>query len=302
MNWFILSLITIVFWSGSDFFSKLGSPAEDKFSHWKMVIAVGLVMGLHAAYMLVFGGESVTLRDFIVYMPASACYILSMIIGYAGLRYIELSISSPVCNSSGAVSAVLCAIFLGQSMLGYQLIGVVLITAGIIALQGVDIHIDDERKAADPKYVRSAKAIIYPLLYCAIDGIGTFADAWLLDGHIEEGPANIAYELTFLGMAVFAVIYVKLIKKQRLYSADTAELKRIEAPKFLAAISETAGQFAYIYALSANAILSAPLISAYCVLSMVWSRIFLKERLTRSQYAAIAVAVAGIIILGFGDA
>ena len=301
MNWFILSLITIFFWSGSDFFSKLGSPASDKFSHWKMVIAVGLVMGLHAAYMLIFGGETVTLRDFIVYMPASACYILSMIIGYAGLRYIELSISSPVCNSSGAVSAILCAIFLGQSMLGYQLIGVVLITAGIIALQGVDIHLDDERKAADPKYIRSAKAIIYPLLYCAIDGIGTFADAWLLDGHIEEGPANIAYELTFLGMAVFAFIYVVIIKKQKLYTG-MSDLRRLEAPKLMAAISETAGQFAYIYALSANAILSAPLISAYCVLSMVWSRIFLKEKLTKSQYAAIATAVAGIILLGIGDA
>ena len=301
MTWFVLSLITIFFWSGSDFFSKLGSPASDSYSHWKMVMAVGLVMGLHAAYMLIFGGESVTGRDFIVYLPASFCYILSMIIGYAGLRYIELSISSPICNSSGAVTAVLCAIFLGQRLLGYQLIGVVLITAGIIALQGVDIRLYDERKHADPRYTRSAKAIIYPLLYCAIDGIGTFADAWLLDGHIEEGPANIAYELTFLGMAVFAFIYVVIIKKQKLYTG-MSDLRRLEAPKLMAAISETAGQFAYIYALSANAILSAPLISAYCVLSMVWSRIFLKEKLTKSQYAAIATAVAGIILLGIGDA
>ena len=301
MTWFVLSLITIFFWSGSDFFSKFGSPASDSYSHWKMVMAVGLVMGLHAAYMLIFGGESVTGRDFIVYLPASFCYILSMIIGYAGLRYIELSISSPICNSSGAVTAVLCAIFLGQRLLGYQLIGVVLITAGIIALQGVDIRLDDERKHADPRYTRSAKAIIYPLLYCAIDGIGTFADAWLLDGHIEEGPANIAYELTFLGMAVFAFIYVVIIKKQKLYTG-MSDLRRLEAPKLMAAISETAGQFAYIYALSANAILSAPLISAYCVLSMVWSRIFLKEKLTKSQYAAIATAVAGIILLGIGDA
>ena len=254
-------MITVFFWSGSDFFSKLGSPASDKLSHWKMVIAVGLVMGIHAAYMLIFGGESVTARDFIVYLPASFCYILSMIIGYAGLRYIELSISSPICNSSGAVTAILCAIFLGQSMMGYQLIGVVLITAGIIALQGVDIRLDDERKKADAKYIRSAKAIIYPLLYCAIDGIGTFADAWLLDGHIEEGPANIAYELTFLAMAVFAVIYITVIKKQRIFNG-AQQFRRLEAPKLMAAVSETAGQFAYIYALSSNAILSAPLISA----------------------------------------
>ena len=27
--WFILSLVAVFFWSGSDFFSKLGSPEEE---------------------------------------------------------------------------------------------------------------------------------------------------------------------------------------------------------------------------------------------------------------------------------
>ena len=48
-------------------------------------------------------------------------YILSMIFGYAGLRYIELSVSSPICNSSGAITALLCFLFLGQRMTGLQL-------------------------------------------------------------------------------------------------------------------------------------------------------------------------------------
>ncbi len=301
MTWFILSLITVFFWSGSDFFSKLGSPAEDKYSHWKMVIAVGIVMGIHASYMVIFGGVKVGLRDFIVYLPASFCYILSMIIGYAGLRYIELSISSPICNSSGAVAAILCAVFLGQTMLGYQVAAVVLITLGIVFLQGVDVQLDKERKASDPKYVRSAKAIIFPLLYCLIDGLGTFADAVLLDGFIDEGSANVAYEFTFLAMAVFAVIYITKVKKEKIWNG-VSSFRKLEAPKFFAAISETAGQFAYIYAISANAILAAPLISAYCVLSMVWSRIFLKEKLTYKQYIAIGIAVIGIILLGIGDA
>lgn len=297
MTWFVLSLISIFFWSGSDFFSKLGSPARDKYSHWKMTIAVGIIMGLHACYMILFGGVTVTPRDFVVYFPASACYIISMIVGYAGLRYIELSISSPVCNSSGMVAAVLCAIFLGQRMLGYQLVGVVLVTLGIICLQGVDVKLDEERKLANKEYTRSAKAIIFPLIYCLIDGIGSFADAWLLDGHIEESSANVAYEFTFLAMAVIAYLYLTQVKKQK-YFTGIADFKQLEVPKFCGAVSETIGQFFYIYALSANAILAAPLISAYCVLSMVWSRIFLKEKLTRGQYLSIGVAVCGIILLG----
>ena len=41
-----------------------------------------------------------------------------------------------------------------------------------------------------------------------------------------------------------------------------------------------------------------PMISAYCVLSVVWSRIFLKEKLSVKHYIAIFLTFAGIILLG----
>ena len=82
MTWFVLSLIAILFWSGSDLFSKMGSKPEDKYSLWKMVMAVGTVMGLHAIVMLALGTPFHP-RDIITYMPASAMYILSMVLGYA---------------------------------------------------------------------------------------------------------------------------------------------------------------------------------------------------------------------------
>ena len=55
--WFWLSLIALLCWSGSDLFSKIGCQSEtDKYSHLKMVTAVGVVMGLHAAYEIFIGG------------------------------------------------------------------------------------------------------------------------------------------------------------------------------------------------------------------------------------------------------
>lgn len=301
MNWFILSLLSIFFWSGSDFFSKLGSPETDKNNHLKLTIVVGVVMGIHAFYMMTVGGVTVTIRDIILYLPASICYIVSMAIGYAGLRYIELSISSPVCNSSGAVAAILCALVLGQTMDGIQLVGTVLVTVGVLAIEAVDIKLDHRFDKKD-KYVNSLKAVIYPLIYCAIDGLGTFADAWLLGSYIEEDPANVAYELTFLVTGICTLIYLLAVKKDYFWRKPAGEVIKLELPKVLAAVVETAGQYFYIFALSANAILAAPLISAYCVASMVWSHIFLKERLTIGKYIAIAITVAGIIVLGMGDA
>ena len=255
-------------------------------------------MGLHAIVMLALGTPFHP-RDIITYMPASAMYILSMVLGYVGLRYIELSISSPICNSSGAVAALLCFIFLGQRMTGLQMFGVVLVCAGVLALAVIERRQDESvrlalRKASNVKYERSVIAILFPILYCLIDGLGTFADAVLIEGEtpiIAEGSANIAYELTFLAMAVFAFIYVVGVKKQKLSIPKEKE-------KLIAAVSETAGQFAYIYAIAANAVVAAPMISSYCVMSLVWARIILKEKLTKPQYAVIAVTAVGIAILG----
>ena len=112
--WFTFAIIALLCWSGSDLFSKIGcQDAEDKYSHLKMVMAVGVVMGLHAAWEIFFKGVEVNAHVFLTYLPVSALYILSMAIGYLGLRYIELSISSPICNSSGALVAVLTLITVG---------------------------------------------------------------------------------------------------------------------------------------------------------------------------------------------
>ncbi len=296
--WFWLSLVAILFWSGSDFFSKLGSRPDDKNSHWKMVMAVGLVMGLHASYEVFIAGTPFSMGVMLQYLPVSFLYILAMVLGYIGLRYIELSVSTPICNSSGAVASILCYVFLKQLLSGSQLFAVALILAAIYLLSWLQKKKEDQERAAkgeqpDRKYVDSFIAIFFPIFYCIIDGLGTFADAIVLE-KLNEDSANVAYEYTFLFLGILAFIYVCLIKKEKL-------TVHREAPKLLAGICETAGQFAYIFAIGANAIASAPLISSYCMFSVIWARIFLKEKLSGRQYFAILLAVIGIVIMGAAE-
>ena len=68
--------------------------------------------------------------------------------------------------------------------------------------------------------------------------------------------------------------------------------------KAIAAVCETAGQLTYVYAMSGNGAIAAPIISCVCVVSLVLSRIFLKEKLTRKQYIFISVILLGIVLLG----
>lgn len=293
--WFWLSLVAILFWSGSDLFSKIGSKPEDKYSHWKMVIAVGTVMGIHAIIELLHGSEF-RLSDILTYLPVSFLYIFAMIIGYVGLRYVVLSVSTPICNSSGAAAAILCFFILKEAMSGLQFVSVALVCIGVFLLSVFEKKQDDAESAQagivpDRKYTHSFIAIFFPIFYCIIDGLGTFADALILDKYIKEESANIAYEFTFLIMAIFAFVYVIFVKKQKIKLSA-------EKPKMLAGVFETAGQFAYIYALGNNAIVAAPLISSYCIFSLVWARIILKEKLLWKQYLVIAIAAIGIVILG----
>ena len=305
--WFWLSLITLLCWSGSDLFSKIGCrDSRDKYSHLKMVMAVGVVMGLHACYEIFVNGVEINLHILTTYLPVSLLYILSMAMGYMGLRYIELSISSPICNASGALVAILAILTMGESYPPAVLVAIGLVCVGVIGLGIVEYQEDDEARAARQevgnfKYSKSWLALALPVAYCILDAAGTFADSLVLDKlsltYAEyEASANVAYELTFLLAGIVCFFYAVVIKKDKL-------IPKMEAPKYIGACFETVGQFAYIYAIAdtAHLAMSAPIISAYCAASVLWSRLFLKEKLSWKHYLCIALAVIGIVIMGVFD-
>ena len=301
MSWFWLSIIALLCWSGSDFFSKIGCrDASDKYSQYKMVTAVGVIMGIHAALEIFVGGVEISWQVIWTYLPVSLLYIGSMTLGYVGLRYIELSISSPICNASGALVAIIAIVSgTAEKMAAAQYIAIFLACAGVIGLGFVEANEDDELRAArqeasNYKYAKSWLALALPIAYCILDAAGTFADDLVLET-LNEDSANVAYELTFLVAGIVSFIYTVVIKKQKL-------LPKAEGPKYVGAAFETAGQLAYIYALaSGESALAAPIIASYCMVSVLWSRLFLKEKLSWKHYTCILVTFAGILIMGIYD-
>ena len=301
MSWFWFSIIALLCWSGSDFFSKIGCrDPKDKYSQFKMVMAVGLVMGLHAAYEIFIGGTEISWNVMLTYLPVSLLYIGSMTLGYVGLRYIGLSISSPICNASGALVAIIAIVSgTAEAMEAPQYLAIALACAGVIGLGFVEANEDDDLRAArqeasNYKYAKSWLALALPIAYCVLDAAGTFADDLVLET-LNEDSANVAYELTFLAAGIVCFVYTVIVKKQPL-------VPKMEVPKYVGAMFETAGQFAYIYALaSGESALAAPIISSYCMASVLWSRLFLKEKLSWKHYACICVTFAGILIMGIYD-
>ena len=306
MNWFAFSLLTMLAWGAADLFYKKGADESDRYSHLKTSVMVGVVMGLHAAFTLLFGNIGYNPVNLLLYLPVSSMYILSMTVGYFGLRYLELSISSPIQNTSGAVVCILCAAFLHQRMDAPLIAAVAVIYVAIFLLGYMEKkQADALREAGDEKYRIGFIAFFMPIIYCVLDALGTFFDAYYLDdaaatplrGVTEdtiEAVANTSYELTFFLVAVILFCYMRFVKKEKM------PLKK-QGPRAVAAVFETAGQFTYVYAMSDEAIVAAPMVACYSVVSMILSRVFLKEKLTAKQYVCIAAVMAGIAVLGIYD-
>lgn len=302
--WFVFALITTLAWGTADLFYKKGADESDKYSHLKTSMIVGLVMGIHAIFMLLFTDMNYNFINILIYLPVSLMYILSMTVGYFGLRYLELSVSSPIQNSSGAVTCLLCLIFLGQTMDTLSVVAVICICLGVFLLGVFEKSKQDEyEELNNKKYKIGFVAFLMPILYCIIDSLGTFFDAYYLDDILTtplknvteatfENVANTSYELTFLLCAIIIFIFIKFIKKEKIGI-------KAQTDRGLAAIFETMGQFTYVYALSGAAVVTAPMISSYSIVSIILSRIFLKEKLNKKQYAVIALVMIGIAILGF---
>lgn len=322
MSCFVFAFISLLGWGVADMFYKLGSQNDDKYSHLKIAVWVGLVMGVCSFILIPFSETKFSVKDFFVnfgkYSPASLSYIISMVIGYAGLRYLELSIISPVQNASGALSSLVMILYLviigdTQSIVDaftpnpqniLNIIGTVIIVGGVIALAVVEKKLSDKENGLvkeEKKYRIGALALLFPLLYCVFDTIGTAADGIILSEksglNLGEIDVLILYGITFFVAGIGCYIFM-WIKTKKPYNPFT--LKEIKT-KGVAAVAEEFGQVFYVYAMAKNPVIAAPMIASYCIVSILLSRIFLKEKLSKTQYLCVGLVVAGIIMLGLAE-
>lgn len=296
--WLIFALATTFIWGLAELFYKKGASPDEKYAHLKICVCVGFVMGLHAIVTLMLGDIHYDPRNIILYLPVSCCYILSMSLSFFGMRFIEESISDPIENTSGAICSMLCAIFLHTTIPGQSVAAIILIVIGILGIGFLENRGGTDRKKKIGKKLAMV-AFAMPFCYAILDALGSFLDIYYLE--VQTSPlsgvdeaniemvANTTYELTFLICAILILIFLKIRHVPFNISGKRDGI--------LAAICETAGQFTYVFAMSGNGAIAAPIISSVCIVSLLLSRIVLKEKLTGKQYMFLAFVIVGILLL-----
>ncbi len=304
MSWLFFSIATALLWGTAELFYKKGALPGEKYSHLKICVCVGAVMGIHAIFTLLTKDINYNPINLLVYLPVSLLYIISMAFSYFGMRFLEESISDPIENTSGAICSLLCVIFLKESLTPLSVIAIAIIVIGVLGVGFLENKGETPRKKNLGKKL-AIVAFCMPFVYALLDAFGSFVDIFYLDDFAStpligvtedtiEDVANTSYELTF---ALFALCLFIFMKAKKVKFGPIPKHK----DKILAAVFETAGQFTYVYALSGNGAIAAPIISSVCIVSLLLSRIFLKEKLSWKTYAFIAVVIIGILLLAVSE-
>ena len=301
--WILFAILTVLLWGTSETIFKSVSNNE-KNTVLKLIACNGIMMGIvalfYAPIVIFVKKEPFDIQALLTYLPVAAVYITSMFCTYKAMRYIKVSIMSPIQNASCAIVTILCVVVLKQALAWYQILAIVLVVVGLILLSinkdetlRLDMPEGEERISKAAAYKLYLTGFAFALGYFLLDGIGGFMDEALLDISLSEEQLLIAYSVLYFIVGFISYIYLKATKKiTKLYDIKN------DKKKILGTLIETAGQYTYIYAFAFGAAsIASPFVAAYSVVTIILSRIFLKEKLKVRQYAMIVLVMVGLVLL-----
>ena len=315
MPWLLLTLSAIILWGATDILLKKSLQCSDSLSHFKTFVWIGLIAALSCVVVALCSDtllDSVRMiADNLYLIPVTVFYVVAMFFGLLGAKYLDASVVSPLENIDGAITAIILYMFFfltGRSHVTdsigiIDIIGTVAITTGVIFL-GIQEHklskqennLEEDKK----KHRLGALALLFPIAYNLADAVSMVATGIAVSGETEVEIPEIDFFFFecfgFLVISIFVWIYMLTVKKY-VYNP----FKKAELPRLGAATCETLGTLTFVFATGINPILTAPITSSYCFVTVILARIFLKERLTKKQYLSLALVIIGIALLGISE-
>ncbi len=241
---------------------------------------------------------------------ALVVYVAVMVVSYIGARYMEMSVFTPVSNASSGFAVVIILVY--ASLTGNyadvsvyitpaSVIGMVLAVGGVIALAIVQSRMSQRTVQIgqqEKKYRVGVLALLFPLVFCLMDAVSVTIDSVNLGATGESVIGDYDY------IRIYAAAYLVVsVVSWLVILAGTKKpynpFKPFKASGYGAGLLEVIATTSYLLALGKNAVLSVPVASAYCIVTLIASRIILKEMLKLPQYVCIASVVIGVMLVSF---
>ena len=315
MTWLLLTLSCVILWGITDILLKKSLDYSDSLSQYKTFVWIGIVMAPAGVIMAICSDtllDSIMMvKDNLYLIPLCVFYAIALFFGLLGAKHLDASVVSPLENIDGAMAAIILYfffLFTGHSHITdkiglVQVVGTVAIVAGVVllgiqeqSLSKQETHLSENKK----RHRLGALALIFPIVYNLVDAVSMVAVGITVSEETDVAIPNIDFfifeSLGFVVVAICVWFYMLIIKKYKYNPFKKEELVRCGA-----ATGETFGTMAFTFAVGISPILTAPITSSYCFVTIVLARIFLKERLTKKQYLSLAFLVVGIALLGVSE-
>ena len=315
MTWLLLTLSCVILWGITDILLKKSLDYSDSLSQYKTFVWIGIVMAPAGVIMAICSDtllDSIMMvKDNLYLIPLCVFYAIALFFGLLGAKHLDASVVSPLENIDGAMAAIILYFFFLFTGRGHitdkiglvQLVGTVAIVVGVVllgiqeqSLSKQETHLSENKK----RHRLGALALIFPIVYNLVDAVSMVAVGITVSEETEVAIPDIDFfifeSLGFVVVVICVWFYMLIIKKYKYNPFKKEELVRCGA-----ATGETFGTMAFTFAVGISPILTAPITSSYCFVTIVLARIFLKERLTKKQYLSVAFLVIGIALLGVSE-
>ncbi len=213
---------------------------------------------------------------------AGVFHVVGLAMTYRAFEIGTLSFVSPIASSFAVVTTLLFVIA-GDSPPVMALVGIVLLTFGIIVVTRSTASDGPVTLKGVPEAVMSA--------------LGFGVMFWLIYAYVKA-PLGDVYPLILLKLMAtsFAMAYVARSPKPE--PAKLPPIGKLVGIAFVAALCDTLAWVSYLFGFKENhgAVVTA-LASLFSVVTIVLAGIFLRERLNKLQWVGVIVILGGILLV-----
>jgi len=284
MSAIIFALVTFLTWGSGDIFTtiaarKMGAYSTSFYGYFYGFIFVTFYIPFAIHQLTSFSLPMILLTVFLAIIQLIAFYAYN-----AGLRIANASLVGTISGSFTALVVILSVLFLGERLLLWQIVAILIIFVGLF-FSSINLSEIKNKKSILNKGVLYAFiallgwAIYFTFIKIPVKEAGTFWPTYLTD---------------FVGTLGFLLFGIKKIKKPAM------AIQSGSPAAFVAGILLTVGSFAFNFAIGQGlSSVVASIAGAYPALFAFLASITFKDPITRQQKFGMIVTLIGIVLLAY---
>lgn len=266
-------------WGTADFLAAKAAKKIGAFRTLFVQQSIGLIP-FFIISIFIFELPVLSWKTFAIFVFASLLHLISYLSFFKGFEKGKVSLIAPVAACWAAVTSLLSIFFLNESITLPNWIGIIFAVLGAVL---VSFKLKD---ILSLEFKKSSKGISYAFIAMFGWGISYVLFALLIN--------ELSWFIPFFIVRILIVAYMVPFAARTKFKIKN----RIWIFLILAAFFDAAAFLSYGYgAETSYNSLMAPLAAMFPAVTLIWARIFLKEKLSINQILGFASVILGLVFL-----